>query len=321
MKYVITSIIGLLFINCADKKNDQNTIPEKKDVYKIAYNVLSDTAIDNYDVFVMDMDGGNSKNITKFDGVEWTYNAAGSDLYVISDKDTTHRIYFLYRTDSEGSEYEKVTNFRLADSWIGSRYDGNELIVRPHRTVDTAFYIIDRKGKILKKLKPALAYLNDPHFSPDGSQIVFRGADKPFKKDVGYVDELYLMNADGSELKQLTHYPVTDTTAKWYNYHAGPPRWHPTENFISYNSKQGGKSSLFAIAPDGSGKRELFPQDSLHQGWHEWSPDGKWLAIEVFDSNGKQYHLQLVNWETKEAKIITGTDYRFQQAPVFVKVD
>jgi TolB protein len=321
MKYLPAVLLLMLCVNCADGKKKTTPELQKKRDYKIAYNVLSDTSIDNYDVFVMDMDGKNSKNITPFDGVEWTYYAAGRDLYVISDKDTTHRIYFLYRTDAEGSKYEKVSNFRLADSWIGSRYDGQELIVRPHKTVDTAFYIIGRKGNILKRLKPELAYMNDANFSPDGSLIVFRGAEKPFKKDNGYIDELYMMNDDGSDLRQLTHYPIGDTTAKWYSYHAGPPMWHPTENFISYNSKQGGKSSLFAISPDGTGKRELFPQDSLQQGWHRWSPDGKWLAIEVFDKDGSQFHIQMVNWNTKEATILTGTEYRFQQAPVFVEVD
>lgn len=321
MKNTYVVILLVILIGCGSESKDKQVRTEPEKEYRIAYNVLFDDEADNYEVFVMNMDGSAKKNITKFGGVEWSYNAAGKELYVISDKDTTHRNYFLYRTDADGSKYEKVSDLRLADSWINSRYDGDELIVEPHRTVDTAFYIIDRNGSILKKLKPPLPYFNDANFSPDGSKIVFRGARKPFKKDPGYRDELFLMNSDGSQLTQLTNYPAKDTTAKWYEYHAGPPMWHPTENFISYQSVQKGKSTLFAILPDGSKQWELFPQDSVQRGWHRWSPDGKWLAVEVFNIEETQYHIQLVNWETKETKTLTDTTYKYQQAPLFVEVD
>ena len=289
--------------------------------YKIAYNVLLDGEEDNYEVFSMNLDGSDKRNISNLKGVEWTYNAHGKELYMISDKDSTHRVYYLYRTNSEGDSPMKVSDIRLADSWINTRKDGSELIVEPHHSVDTAFYILDYKGSLLKKIRPDLPYFNDANFSPDGKQIVFRGGNKPFKKDSGFLDELYIINDDGTRMRQLTNYPKNDTTALWYNYHAGPPMWHPTENFISYNSVQNGKSSLFAVTPDGSRQWKLTENDSLQQGWHRWSPDGKWLAIEVFDFNGDQFHIELMNWETKESKILTDTTYRFQQAPVFVEVD
>lgn len=317
-------VIPILLLACKEtthKDNAMNDEQFKAKKYRMAYNVLFDGENDNYEVFSMDLDGGDKKNITQLPGVEWTYNAAGKDLYVISDKDTAHRNYFLYRTDAVGSKYEKVLDVRLSDSWIGSRKGGTELIVEPHRTVDTAFYLIDFKGKILDTIEIDLPYFNDPHFSPDGSKIVFRGALKPFKKDSGYLDELYIMNADGSNLQQLTHYPKADTTAKWHNYHAGPPRWHPTKDFISYQSVQKGRSTLFAISPDGSKQWQLFKQDSLNQGWHDWSSDGKWLAIEVFNLERTEFDIQLVNWETKEVKILTDSTYTYDQAPVFVEVE
>jgi TolB protein len=306
---------------CKEKGKDNDLPVEGQKKYGIAYNVLFDEAADNYEVYFMNLDGTEKRNITNLKGVEWTYNAYGKELYVISDVDTAARHYFLYRTDALGKPLEKVMDIRLADSWINTRKEGSELIVRPHKSVDTAFYIIDRAGKVLDTVNIALPYFSDPNFSPDGSQIVFRGAMKPFKKDSGYVDELYIANADGTEMKQLTHYPASDTTALWHNYHAGPPMWHPTDNFISYQSKQNGKSSLYAVTPDGKEQWKLTERDTLQQGWHRWSPDGNWLAIEVFDQDNKQFHIELMNWETKESKILTDTTFRFQQAPVFVEID
>jgi TolB protein len=322
MKTFLCILSLIFFLACADTTSEKKTeLPQKTKSYRLAYNVLYDSENDNYEVFSMNLDGSDKQNITNLKGVEWTYNADGKDLYVISDKDTTHRHYFLYRTTAKGNSFTKVSEVRLADSWIGTRKNGTELIVRPHSSVDTAFYILNYNGRIIDTLKVDLPYFSDPHFSPNGSQIVFRGALKPFKKDSGYLDELYIMNADGSNLKQLTTYPVNDTTAQWYNYHAGPPMWNPAENFITYQSRQNGKSSLYAVTPDGEKQWKLTENDSLQEGWHRWSPDGKWLAIEVFDEEGKQFQIQLTDWETKQSKILTDTTYRFQQAPVFVEVD
>ncbi len=197
--------------------------------YAIAYNVLVDAEKDDYDVFVKHLDGTSASNITNHQDVAWTYLCVNDKVLFISDRDTSHRNYFLYEMETDGSNIRKISDVRLRDSWMGSRYGGSEIIVNVHGSVDTAFYIIDRKGTLLDKINPGLAYFNDPVFSPDGKQIVFRGASKPFKKDTGYIDELYIMNADGSELRQLTQYPADDTTAAWYAYHAGPPRWHPTK--------------------------------------------------------------------------------------------
>jgi len=284
--------------------------------YAIAYNVLTDSEKDNYEVFTMNTDGSEKQNVTRLDGVEWTYFSSGDKLYFISDKDTSHRAYFLYETNFRGENPRKVTDLRLADSWMDSRKDGKELMVRPR--ADSAFYIIDLNGQVLNKIYTGLPYSSDPQFINDGQQIVFRGSPKKFKKDSGYLDELYIINEDGSGLRQLTHYPKADTTAKWHNYHAGPPAWHPTEKFISYHSFQNGKYNLYAITPDGSRQWKLTDSDQ-NEGWHDWSPDGKWLVVDLFDTGQTQFHIGLMNWETREMTVLTDSTYKYQQAPNFVR--
>lgn len=313
------AILLLIIFSC---KSEPKKVAEKPYALKIAYNVLFDEENDNYEVFSMDLDGSNKQNITNFKGVEWTYYAYNDDVYFVTDKDTTYRNYQLYKMKADGSNKVKISDIRLNDSWNSTRNNGSEIIVRPHNSVDTAFYVLSDSGKRLNTLKPDLKYLSDPAYSPDGSQIVFRGALQPFKKDIGYIDELYLMNSDGSNLKQLTNYPKADTTANWYSYHAGPPKWHPTENFISYGSFQNGKYSLYAITPDGSKQWKLLPDNKTSSSiWHDWSPDGKWLAYGFSTGDDSPYHIELMNWETKETKVLTNdSPYKYNQSPVFVKV-
>mgnify|MGYP003539775392 FL=1 len=61
----------------------------QKQQYKIAYNVYEDTAKDNYDIYIMNMDGSGQKNITNTPGVEWVYYAYEDKIFFISDRDTT----------------------------------------------------------------------------------------------------------------------------------------------------------------------------------------------------------------------------------------
>jgi len=309
---------ALLFAGCTATQQEKQQAEAAN--LRIAYNVYFNAETDDYEVFSMNLDGSDQRNVTNLGGVEWTYYAYKNTLFFISDKDTTHRHYYLYETNALGEAPKKVTGYRLKDSWMSSRNAGQEIIVNPRVEGDSAFYIISSNtGQLLSKLYTGKRYYNDPVFSPDGQQVVFRGADQPFKKDTGYRDELYIINADGSGLTQLTHYPEKDTTAQWWEYHAGAPFWEPNRNIISYCSVQNGLSSLFQINPDGKGGRKITP-DSLSVTWHSWSPDGKWLAFDghhVSDTT-HNYDIYLMDYEAQNIRRLT-TDTTGQNAPVFVE--
>lgn len=308
--------LSLIILGC---KSQTKEITEKPYQLKIAYNVLFDSEADDYEVFIMDIDGKNKKNITNLKGVEWTYYAHENKVYFISDMDTLHRYYYLYKMNPDGSDKIKVSDIRLADSWHSSRKNGTEFIIKPHRSIDTAFYIIDSNGKQISRLKPNLDMFNDPLFSPNGEKIVFRGGNRSTKFERGYDDELYIMDADGSNMKQLTHFPKNDTLKKWHSYSAGPPKWNIKENFITYQSERNGQYNLYAVTPDGK-KEWRLTDNPFSEGWHDWSPDGNYLAIEAFDKEQTQFDIVLMDWKTKEVTKLTDSTYKYQQAPVFVKV-
>jgi TolB protein len=107
-------------------------------------------------------------------------------------------------------------------------------------------------------------------------------------------------------------------SAKEYGYKAGSARWHPLENFISYVSKQDGRHSIFAVSPDGKKQWKLIDNPES-EGWHDWSPDGKWLVFNSSDNAESQYHITLMNWITREKKQLTDNTYEAQLSPVFIE--
>lgn len=310
---IVIAFLLVFLINSCNEKNSETSLQK----YIVAYNVLVDIEKDNYDIFTVNPVNGISTNISNNLDVAWTYSTFGNMITYISDKDTCRRCEFLYQMDADGKNDHKITDFRLRDSWMGFRESGTEIIVSPHESVDLVFYIINLNGEVLSKINTGLPYAVDPTFSPDGKKIAFRGAHYKSKREKGFIDEIYVINENGTDLKKLTEYPKSDTTAQWYSYKAGPPQWHPTENFISYASFQKGKYSLFGVTPDGKKNWRLTdnPQSEVY---HNWSPDGKWLVMDLSDTAETKYQIGLMDWKTKKLKVLTDTIFDYQQSPVFV---
>lgn len=320
IKILYHLVLFLMLTGCHTTRPTGGIRTNESQKYFIAYNVLQNQQADDYEVYVMDAkDGSDNQNITNHKDVAWTYYAWKNRLFFISDRDSCRRCYLLYETDASGKNIRQISKLRLEDSWMGSRQDGREMVVSGRIGMDIRyqlFIVNTATGAYRQITKDTAAMFRDPIFSPDGKKIVC--AYQKNKRDRQAHEELWIMNADGSEMRQLTQYPPDDPMHDGHGYKAGPPHWNHQQNFISYQSEQGGKSSLFAVSPDGKKHWKLTanPQD---EGWHDWSSDGRLLAVEIFDPQQKRYDIYLMDYLTKEMKRLTGDAFQYNQAPVFVE--
>ena len=81
--------------------------------------------------------------------------------------------------------------------------------------------------------------------------------------------EIYVMNADGTEQKNLTNNPAWD----WY------PSWSADGNkiaFVSHN--RGGNGGIYVMNADGSGQTRLTNNPASND-TPSWSPDGERIAV------------------------------------------
>jgi Tol biopolymer transport system component len=96
-------------------------------------------------------------------------------------------------------------------------------------------------------------------WSPDGQQIVF-SANLP-----GHSQKLYVINADGSGLRQLTGGEIPHVE----------PAWSPDGRWIVFT--QG--DALWLIRPDGSEPRLLLAVKGFHFSRAAWAPDSQRIAF------------------------------------------
>ena len=110
-----------------------------------------------------------------------------------------------------------------------------------------------------------------PAWSPDGSRIAFAREGRPAGADTGNAD-IYVVNADGTDLVRLTRDPVMEYSPTWS---ADGSRIA----FIGYDLASGGRPPsplrLYVMNADGTDVRAIGPENVEGPAW---SPDGSEIA-------------------------------------------
>jgi len=102
-----------------------------------------------------------------------------------------------------------------------------------------------------------------PAWSPDGTRIAFQS-----NRDGN--DEIYVMNADGSDAVRLTFDDHSD----------GAPDWSPDGQKIVFQSDRDGNFNIWVINPDGTQPTQLTNTGACTRNLDPaWSPDGRKIAF------------------------------------------
>ena len=100
--------------------------------------------------------------------------------------------------------------------------------------------------------------------TPETAKIVFTS-----RRDGNF--EIYSMNPDGSDQKNLTRHRARDSA----------PVWSPTGEQILFVSDRGGVEDLYLMDADGTNVRQVFKK-LIGREFPTWSPDGKAVAYQRF---------------------------------------
>ena len=190
------------------------------------------------------------------------------DLY-LADVATGRHVRKLVGS-SLSANFESLRFINSGGSW--SPDSRNFAFVSKNRGQDVINIMDVRRSRVTKTLRLGFSGINNPSYSPDGQQLVFTG----FK---GGWSDLYIVNVDGSGLRQLTNDAYADLL----------PSWSPDGTRIAFTTDRGpdtdfqalrfGNLRIAVIYPDGDSIQVLNRMEEGKNINPVWAPDGQSLAF------------------------------------------
>jgi TolB protein len=235
------------------------------------------------DIYVMDADGKHQTRLTEsptIDDVNPLWSPQGDQIAFLSDHGNGYEIYLM---NPDGTNQRPLRTPANGGPVVGWNFqwspDGSKLAYEGTGDAQGNIYVAEVKAPgggdsvipphMLNAARPVGSRDFEPNWSPNGSKLVVRHTSCDFCG----VTELCTMNADGSNVAQLTNAPGFEDN----------PHWSPDGSLIVYEADRGG-SGVYVRRSDGTGAETQLSVGINSAGSGVWSPDGSLVAF-VSDRN------------------------------------
>jgi Tol biopolymer transport system component len=294
-----------------------------------------------YQIHLMDLETGDVERVSPGYGkttCAWIHPSNQRVLYASTHEDTSAR-----------EKMQAELDFRASGQQRRYSWDYDE-----HFDI----FAQDLASGERRNLTATLGYDAEGAYSPDGTQIVFasnrHAYSEPlstveaalFEHDKSFMMELYLMNADGSGLRRLTHSPGYDggpffsadgSQITWRRFSTDgaraeiytmdlasgeerqvtrmgvmswAPYFHPSGDYLIFASNREGFANFELFLVDAAGSREpvRVTYTAGFDGLPVFSPDGEQLSWTSNRTANKQSQIFLATWNDAEARRLLGLD-------------
>ncbi len=319
---------------------------------------------------------------------EGYFSADGGQMIFQSERDSANPFYQIHLLDLTTGDIERVSpgHGKTTCAWIhpsgdrvlyASTHEDPEALVKMQAELafrasgqqrryswdyDSMFdiYAQDLNGGAPRNLTNTPGYDAEGAYSPDGTQIVFASNRRAylddisaeeraiFEHDKSYMMDIYLMDADGRNVRRLTDAPGYDggpffsadgTQITWRRFSADgsraeiytmdlatgterqitrlgvmswAPYFHPSGDYLIFASNREGFANfeLFIVAADGVREPVRVTETDGFDGLPVFSPDGKRLSWTSNRAPQRQSQIFIADWDDAAARRVLGLDDR-----------
>jgi Tol biopolymer transport system component len=248
-----------------------------------------------YQIFVMDLASGISSKVSPGIGLttcSWIHP-------------TLDRVMFSSTHEDPAALAKQAEEISIRESGIARPYGWD---YDSHYDI----YQADSDGGNVVNLTHTEGYDAEGSYSADGSQILFasnreaygrslsQAEQKLFDDDSSYFMDLYIMNADGSDVRQLTFSPGYD----------GGPFFSPDNDKVVWRrfNPDGNSAEIWTMDIDGSNQRQLTADAMVSWGPY-FHPSGDYIIYSSNILGNANFELFMIDPQgSKPAVRVTNTD-------------
>ncbi len=235
----------------------------------------------NRDIWMLPIGDGDPVRLTtdpEFDSAP-CWSADGSNVYFESERSGQKKIWVISALGDTDAERVTDTAADVIEGSVACSVNGDLVIEYASAEVlGTNIYLIPAGQTTPEALTDTGRRVTNrtPDWSPDGSQIAFESTSSGGSA-------IWIMDADGSNLLQLTVDP----------YYEGHPAWSPDGEEIAFESRRTGYMEIFVIPAAGGDPLQISVSGGY---WPEYSIDGTKLVYCVFGSDESEMWVMNVDW-------------------------
>ena len=266
----------------------------------------------NSEIYVMDGDGSGQTRLTNnldFDTLP-AFSPDGRHVAFTSRRDSVgsqvnDEIYVMDAADRDGDgkgdNLTRITNSLVNEFQPAFSPDGNRIAFTSNGDGNNEIYVMNADGSNPIRLTNNLAIDSRSVFSPDGEKIAFSRREPASPDTSMRSDDIYVMNANGTDQTRLTFGARADTHANF----------SPDGETIAFTSARDGNSEIYVMNADGTNQTRLTSNNATDE-FPTFSSDGEKMAfssnregnfeIYVMNSDGSGTPTRLTNNLVSDSK-------------------
>lgn len=224
-------------------------------------------------------------------------------LYAAGDEGAGADIVAVSADGSSGTRLTRGSGVNGGATWSP---DGTRIAFTSNRTGATELWVMNGDGDDQRQVtRRGVGGVEFPAWSPDGTRIAFVSRVGENNRN----QEIFSVNADGTDLKRLTDYEAADAC----------PAWSPDGNTIvfvscrhhpydgaggSSKTNKAGPNDLYLMDADGTNvRRWAYLDESAYS--PSWSPDGRRIAWAAGTGGGNRTELYVIDADGRNLRRLT----------------